>query len=840
MVEPTDDRVDAPEQAEAEPAKPRRRRRWLRVLIVVLVVLALLVGLAPYLLSTGPGTSMIVAIANAELRGRLEIDDLSLSWGSPTRVTGLRLYDPQDRLVAETDEITADLGVWAAIMHPEAFGQVAVRSTRLTLYETADGSFSIVDALPETSERQRKKKRKPRDPREPSPEPHGRVLLENASVEIVRLDGRRLNVIDIQTTLDIESSAKMNGRSSFALASGGRFETVYDLDRMNARDPLKHRIQARLATPQRFDLGPIFLFATGHENVAGELSIDGQIANDQPNGSANLAIRVHQLRADVAGRNVQPLDIALDVNGEARNKNVTGVVKLETPAGGANLTLQLADPAAWKEITGEALADAVIDGKPISLPLTTVEGTADIDLPRIAQALPGLLKLPGNAELTGGKLASSFHLTTGAPAAEAAAPAEPLAVNGTFNVTGVTLVRENPPAGQAKQITWPPANATFNAAIVTGTGLTFRETNLDAGFATASATGTARDFDARANVDLAAAWEQAATVVDLAHKHLAGSVEATTTVDAADTSQIAANIAATAADLRYRDAEQDVRIEAVQLTLPVTVARTDGKLKEIAWRDASLVVDRKSTVTTVGAYDAAGETLAAKLNIDRQQLGPLVALAQTFGADIAGNVAGLLTVNVDANVPTGETGQLKATYSLAVNDLNMRQPERTVTMTSFSLADGDVAYEHERLHQRRSPEDRHARQSRRRSRRNARLTNPHRPGDEWPGGRPDRPAVDGANNRRQVHREGFADRQRRENRSLRDGRSRPQGHHGHGGQAHPHRHDDVRLAAAERATDGREHHCPVRHQAAAGPARRLPGPMGQHHGTALRGQAVAE
>ncbi len=675
---------------------PPRRRRGRRILIASLILLAailLLTATAPYLLSTGPGTRLVVAIANGQLRGTIEIDDLSLGWFSPTDVRGLRLYDPQGRLVVETQAVESDLSTWDALVHPEAFGQLAVRSANITLYETPAGGFSLSDALPAPSPEDEQP-----EPDEPGPEPHGRILLENASVEIVRLSGHRLKLTDIQTTLDVETAGKMNGETSFALASGGQLNLRYDLDRLRETDLLKRRIEMTLATPQPINLGPIARFATGADRLAGELTVDGKVSSDAPQGQADLKLDIVGLRADLAGREANPLDITLALTGQRQAENVNATVALETSAGDARLELALSDPAAWQTISSDAFTAAALDGEPIELPPLTVNGQADINLPRIAAAIPALLTLPHNAELTNGKLTSTLRLSTRPVGIDVPAPV-PLHATGSFQLVDVVL--DQPPAGTrpARTIRWPATSSEFTAMLLEGTGLSVQQASLDTGFATAEAQGTIRHFEAVSEIDLAAMWQQLGTVVDLGEKQLAGRATFQTTVDAADTALIRADVASSVSGLLFASDTRDVSLRSLDLRVPLQLVRPkqDGKkqLQAVVWNEATLAVNNKATLATAGRYDAPAGDLQAQAHMDRQDLASLADLARALGADVPDDVTGQLSLNADVRVPANESQPITAAFELGVDNLALRQPQRTVTLAQARLSGTDIRYARE-------------------------------------------------------------------------------------------------------------------------------------------------
>jgi len=89
----------------------KRRRRWLKAILIVVIFLLLVVGLAPTLLSTNAGTSLIVSFINKSIRGKAEIGDLLLSWFGPIKVKGVRFLDTSGMEVLKVSRLTLQIGI---------------------------------------------------------------------------------------------------------------------------------------------------------------------------------------------------------------------------------------------------------------------------------------------------------------------------------------------------------------------------------------------------------------------------------------------------------------------------------------------------------------------------------------------------------------------------------------------------------------------------------------------------------------------------------------------------------------------------------------------------------
>ena len=83
----------------------KKRRKWPWILLAILILLTGLVAGAPWILSTGPGTSLVETIASSQLNGTVEIQELSLSWGRACRIDGLTLSDSANREVVSVEQL---------------------------------------------------------------------------------------------------------------------------------------------------------------------------------------------------------------------------------------------------------------------------------------------------------------------------------------------------------------------------------------------------------------------------------------------------------------------------------------------------------------------------------------------------------------------------------------------------------------------------------------------------------------------------------------------------------------------------------------------------------------
>lgn len=194
-------------------AAPRRRHRFRRTVIILLLLLVGVAWAGPYLASTDMARDMIVSTINSRIYGTVQIDDLSLSWLGPCRITGLRVMDTSGREVLRVEQIIWDHGAWRGITGAEDFGNVDVIGPDPKLLIGPDGKISIAEAF---------KLRKPSE-KKPLPEFKGRITVRNGSAGVVLANGQRGNWAGINGQFDLNTLKDIAGEISWDSAE------IYDL-----------------------------------------------------------------------------------------------------------------------------------------------------------------------------------------------------------------------------------------------------------------------------------------------------------------------------------------------------------------------------------------------------------------------------------------------------------------------------------------------------------------------------------------------------------------------------------------------------------------------------------
>ncbi len=182
--------------ASGEPARPRKRR-WLRALVILVLLFGVFIAMLPVILSTGPGRSVVLGVANMFIPGKISADEMSLGWGRGQNVKGLHISnDGADILVVDEIDMPG-VSLWGLLWGRRDFGRIEVAVNEAThLIELEDGSLNLMRALTG-----------PPPPKPPEPEPVDEVfeLPLGLNVELkvtgamhvtTRLDGERRVTFD--------------------------------------------------------------------------------------------------------------------------------------------------------------------------------------------------------------------------------------------------------------------------------------------------------------------------------------------------------------------------------------------------------------------------------------------------------------------------------------------------------------------------------------------------------------------------------------------------------------------------------------------------------------------
>jgi len=423
-IEKTPHHIEQQPEATKRRARKRRRkgRRWLKAILIIVIFLVLTICLAPTILSTRAGTSLIVSVINKGIRGRAEIGDLSLSWFGPIELQRFRLLDTSDREVLKVNRLAVEMGVWRAIKGRERFRQVTIESPSVVLHEQKDGSLSLLNALEPRKVKPKPKpatpklpkaKPKKRKPERPVPAPRGRVSFRDGSVRVVRHTGQRLSVRDLTGSFNLRSLDQIDGELRLALADGGALSLEVTLRDLAAKGKLGLTDASgtlKIRTPKEVELGPIVSVVSDKAQATGRVNLNldatlrpGKVTVRYDAGVKELSVRqavetnVRRVSLNSKGK----LDVEL---GSFAVKKIAGDIDLngEGVQLATNLTYRRSEKRT--SVVFDDILAAVLDGKRIKLPDLSLQASGEADMARLGEAIPSLLRLREDLRLTSGKV----------------------------------------------------------------------------------------------------------------------------------------------------------------------------------------------------------------------------------------------------------------------------------------------------------------------------------------------------------------------------------------------------------------------------------------------------
>lgn len=506
------------------PAVKRRRKRRLILKLAVIVVafLLLLALLSPWLLSTNAGTSFILSLVNKGLRGRIQVDDLSLSWSGPIQVKGFRLLDARRRNVLTVQRAEIQFGIWRALRSPEHFTEVTVESPQLVLYELPNGGFSLFEIFPSKKEKEEK----------PLPSPKGKISLRNGSVRLIRKDGRELQARDVELSFEVNSLNEFTGKLQLDLAEGGKLDVEMGLRGLAQKDTLDLAGASgtlTIRTPEEVNLAQLRPLTNGKTSLSGNMDIRAEARFQPRSVSLQFGAGLKGFSAQqVEQSNVRPITLAsegevnLDLSpGELPRVWGNVAVKGEGVQLATSVSYRNPEAESWPSL--DDWLDAVLDGKAVSVPDISLRADGEADLERLAQAVPALLNVRENVRLSGGKILVENIIVNGGATPKA---------EGTLRVTELSVIRTHEATGEEKAVQWKPILIQFDGSLVEKEGLQLKAVKLESEIASLHGAGGPKKMEAQLDADLAALSRQLSPVLP-EFSDLNGRLNLTATVERA-------------------------------------------------------------------------------------------------------------------------------------------------------------------------------------------------------------------------------------------------------------------------------------------------------------------
>lgn len=307
----------------SRPAVVRKRKRWPKVLLGLLLLLLIVVGVAIALapmIASSVAPAVIEKAADESITGSVKVKSLSLSWGGPTVVGPVELYDDKGVLVGQV-QTQLNAGLWKIVSEQwwskkQLDVGILELNGNLNVVREVDGSSNLERAV------------KPTKPSQPKPPSKGGDLPFDSLKATLKITGLDVTYTDKQAAAgtpmasgvgvtkfsgDVKVDYDAKGGNSTAkadlagdikgAASGDRITLALDANlKQNATGGLE-RIDARVDL-----LGAPLALVDGIVGFGGELvksvgprgDVRVQAAGNADKATATLAVVAEGASADLA------------------------------------------------------------------------------------------------------------------------------------------------------------------------------------------------------------------------------------------------------------------------------------------------------------------------------------------------------------------------------------------------------------------------------------------------------------------------------------------------------------------------------------------------------------
>jgi len=371
----------AQSKVDMSPPRGRLRRWFVRLTAGFFLLLVMLVVLGPWLISTGPGTAIVVSFINGKIDGDLKIDDLSLSWFGGQSVGGIHFINNEQGIDATVKQIgAADIGLFDLATGSRSLGEVRLIDTAVHYVQPQ-----------KTDEEQVPEPDKPEGDKPLSLPPgfSGRLVLENFTVTYEANELEQVRLTLPKGTADVPNLREINLDFDASVKQGlqsGRLLLVGDV--LNLFDP-DGQLQPKLAA---------FKLRGGLEGIStqalGSMLERFGIDSDQPGRfAAVMGAGDFSANADISG-------VIDELLAEIKVKAPHIDVQLKTEREGSTL-IASPDSKVTLDLTPEAFASLMPKSKlslhettrfelaSLQMRLPTVEDKPDLESASFAMQLKG-------------------------------------------------------------------------------------------------------------------------------------------------------------------------------------------------------------------------------------------------------------------------------------------------------------------------------------------------------------------------------------------------------------------------------------------------------------------
>lgn len=514
--------------------KPIYRRWWVLTPAIVIVLLGLLVILLPWLASTAMARSIVLGKVNAQLNGRVAVEDWTLGWSGGIVVRGVRIFQADGVQILEMKRLSTELTAWDVIKgNYYTLGKTDVEGLDFDLKQYSDGTNNFQrlvkgGAAPVTPGETRPRPREQASELPPiqgdfDVELRGTVQTQqpDGRWQVVKLDRSRLKatVPDINGPIqhDLRLAVRTESGSTGSIVASGSadlfHEGAIDIRTLTAQETLEVQSLENSAflalLPPDSGIEKLAGVTNGlftiRKSLGGETTVaEGRLTSDQ------FAIGGPALKGDTFA--TPRLEVTLPFT---TFEQISG--RLRTGLNGPTTPLTVTFDQGTIQVGADATIGAIIEVLKNNRASANGEiaSAIKLDLAKLATQMPNLLSVDPKAKLQSG----TFDQTLNVKMEEGKAIVSQLARTSELRGT-----REGRP------VTIRPIELTLNVTSWGGGGtipdLRDLTLKLDSVFATINGKAdTIENLEIPGNVKLAEAQRELGQVIDFGDVKLAGVVD---------------------------------------------------------------------------------------------------------------------------------------------------------------------------------------------------------------------------------------------------------------------------------------------------------------------------
>jgi hypothetical protein len=644
----------------------RRRRRWPVWVGAILGVLIIGILTLPSTFSTKKGSGYLLSMVNGWIKGKVQVQGVSLSWGGPTEVRGVVVSDPVGRTVLEAKTVQWSQGVWGAIRSGMNFKQVKVDSPQAVLYFDQSGSVSIEQAVASRTTQPQTQA----STGSPLPQPVGRLTISGGNLRMVRPNGQAFAVSSINGDFNINTLSRVKGNVKVKLAEGSTVSGDFDVRGLVKNDefvPMKAEGSVKVNTEGGVDLGKLAAFALDNPNAGGMANLKFEAEFKDGTARADFAGRVAGLQAGRTGKeHIKPIDVNLNGRLRATDRDLKAVTSVSGQPGKIEASLEYQYPKQPVDLSADKLMGMILRGEQSPLPEFTVESKGKVDIPTLAEAVPALLTLQSDVEITEGSFEISQLTVHGG--------AKP-GGSGTVELTQVRAKRGD------RALKLDPISLSFDARIEEGKGLEIVKADLKAEFVQIRAKGTFTNLDADFSGDLGKIRRFGEVFEPLAID-VKGTVAGKLDLNKAQPDQIDIRLDLNTKEFHYADGGGRLEMEDGKVNYNGFLKMKNHDLERMEVREVKIDIDNSLEGTAGGWYNFQHHGFHTDLNLTQVDVGYVLYGASTLAGENLGRVEG--------------TGKGK----FSIEQLSTREPlvfSGTGEVTQLQIGTGPEAFKDSRL-----------------------------------------------------------------------------------------------------------------------------------------------